>query len=631
MCGIAGVVSFNSNSEEKIGLVEAAITKLHKRGPDHTSTYTHKNVSFGHARLSIIDTSNAAHQPFTDASGRFTIVFNGEFFNFKEHRAYVESKGITLKSESDTEVLLYLYIIDGEQCLSKINGFFAFAIHDKESNSVFIARDRYGIKPLYYFLNDDYFCFASELKALVEFGFKKEIDNASLLTYFHLNYIPAPHSIYAGVKKLEQGNCLLINGKDISKKEYYQIPQMDETGKVMSYEEAKKELYRLMDESVQLRMIADVPLGTFLSGGIDSSVITALAALQTKHLKTFSIGFADEPMFDETSFAKLVAKKYQTEHTVFSLKNKDLFEHLHDVLDYMDEPFADSSALNVFILSKETRKHVTVALSGDGADEIFAGYNKHEAERRARLQNFSNSLIKNVQPVIGLFPKSRNSKIGNTFRKLEKFSKGLSLDAADRYWRWAGFMDDAELMQYIRPYLANHDSIHEYRDRKNLLTNGINNTDFNSILRADMKMVLEGDMLVKADRMSMANSLEVRVPFLDYRVVNLAFSLPSEYKIDAFQRKKIVKETFSHLLPPELMNRGKQGFEVPLLKWFRTELKSTITNDLLKDNFITSQNIFNVEETFNLKQQLFSNSPNDAVAKTWAMIVFQSWYKKNMI
>jgi len=629
MCGIAGITVFNSEHKHKLPLLEKAINKLNKRGPDNIGIYEHANTSLGHARLSVIDTSDAGNQPFADASNRYNIIFNGEFFNFNEHKQYVLNKGYTLRSGSDTEILLYLYLIDGVECLKKINGFFAFAIYDKEEQSLFIARDRSGIKPMYIFNDGNYFAFASELKALVEFGFKRELDFSSVLTYFHLNYIPAPHSIFKGVTKLMQGNYILIKNNVVEQKQYYEIPYA-QTPKIINYEDAKKQLYNLMDEAVRLRLIADVPLGTFLSGGIDSSVITALASQHTKHLNTFSIGFADEPLFDETSFAKLVSKKYHTNHTVFSLKNTDLFENLYDVLDYIDEPFADSSALNVFILSKETRKHVTVALSGDGADELFAGYNKHEAERRARLHSFGNSVIKNIKPVIGLFPKSRNSKLGNKFRQLEKFSHGLNLDEKERYWRWAGFTSDKDLMQLVRHFLIDSNVSVEYRNRKADLLKHISATDFNGVLMADMRMVLEGDMLVKVDRMSMANSLEVRVPFLDYNIVNFAFSLPAEFKIDAFSKKKILKETFAHMLPPELMQRGKQGFEVPLLKWFKTEMRQTIEMDLLKDNFIDSQGIFNTAETFKLKQELFSKSPNDAVAKTWAMIVFQHWYKKYM-
>jgi len=630
MCGIAGITIFNSSHKNKLSLIEKATSKLNRRGPDNIATYHHLNTALGHARLSIIDTSNAAHQPFCDASGRYTIVFNGEFFNYNEHKQYVINNGYTLRSNSDTEILLYLYLIDGIECLKKINGFFAFAIYDQETEDIFIARDRSGIKPLYFLCDDSHFIFASELKSLIEFEFKKELDFSSVLTYFHLNYIPAPHSIFKGVHKLLQGNYIHIKNKKITQAPYYTIPYHEGKHDDISYEDARKKLYSLLDESVQRRLISDVPLGSFLSGGIDSSVITALAAQHTKQLNTFSIGFADEPMFDETSYAKLVSKKYNTNHTVFSLKNSDLFENLYDTLDYIDEPFADSSALNVFILSKETRKHVTVALSGDGADELFAGYNKHEAERRARLKSFSNNVIKNVKPVIGLFPKSRNSRIGNKFRQIEKFSVGLNLDDKERYWRWAGFNDDRELMKLVRHFLVDSNVTAEYRIRKADLLKDISPTDFNGVLMTDMRMVLEGDMLTKVDRMSMANSLEVRVPFLDYTIVDFAFSLPSDYKIDAFSKKKILKETFAHMLPPELMQRGKQGFEVPLLKWFKTEMKSTIQNDLIKDNFIDAQGIFNTAETFKLKQELFSNSPNDAVARTWAMIVFQHWYKQYM-
>jgi len=630
MCGIAGITIFNPSHQNKLDLIEKATSKLNKRGPDNIGVFKHQNTGLGHARLSIIDTSNAAHQPFTDATGRYTIVFNGEFFNFSEHRQYVLNKGYALRSSSDTEILLYLFIIDGKDCLQKINGFFAFAIYDNLTEEIFIARDRSGIKPLYYLHDENHFIFASELKSLIEFEFKKELDYSSMLTYFHLNYIPAPYSIFKGVYKLMQGNYIIIKNKTVIQKEYYNIPYYEGKHSNISYDEAKKKLYTLLDDAVKIRLISDVPLGTFLSGGIDSSVITALASQHTNHLNTFSIGFADEPLFDETSYAKLVSKKYNTNHTVFSLKNSDLYENLHDVLDYIDEPFADSSALNVYILSMQTRKHVTVALSGDGADELFAGYNKHEAERRARLQSFSNSVIKNINPVMGLFPKSRNSKLGNKFRQIEKFSKGLNLDEKERYWRWAGFNDDENLMKLMRHFLVDADVTLNYRNRKADLLKDISATDFNGVLATDMRMVLEGDMLTKVDRMSMANSLEVRVPFLDYNIVNFAFSLPSAYKIDAFSKKKILKETFAHMLPPELMNRGKQGFEVPLLKWFNTELKSTINNDLLKDNHIDSQGLFSVEQTWKLKQELFSKSPNDAVAKTWAMIVFQHWYKKYM-
>lgn len=622
MCGIAGVIVFNENGKQYLDKIGAATAALNKRGPDGEGFYTTDDLALGHRRLSIIDTSAAGSQPFTDASGRYTIVFNGEIFNYKELRKGLENKGIQFKSESDTEVLLYLYINEKEKCLKQLDGEFAFAIYDTEKKELFIARDRFGIKPLHYYKDENGFVFASEMKAMIAFGVPKIIDEASLQIYFQLNYIPSPYSIFENVFKLNAGTYLKINCKaELFKNTYYSIPYKENLIDYPDYETAKTQLKNLLEHSVKQRMISDVPLGTFLSGGIDSSIITAIAAQHTKHLNTFSIGYKDEPLFDETYYAELVAKKYKTNHTVFKLSNDDLFSNLYEVLDYIDEPFSDSSALAVSILSMNTRKHVTVALSGDGADELFAGYNKHDAELRARNGGIKANLVKAVSPLLKQLPKSRNTKTGNKIRQLHKFGEGIKLDNKERYWKWAGFSGGDEV------FTAKAQSREEYERRKREILKEIN-SDYNSVLLTDMQLVLENDMLVKVDRMSMSKSLEVRVPFLDNKIVDFAFSLPVNYKIDSNQRKKIVKDAFKDYLPVELYTRGKQGFEVPLLKWFQTDLKTMITDDLLNDEFIKEQNIFDVEGVRKLKAELFSNNPNDAVAQVWALIVFQYWWKK---
>jgi asparagine synthase (glutamine-hydrolysing) len=623
MCGIAGILAFSENGLQYLSRTKKATAALKKRGPDGEGFYTHKNVALGHKRLSIIDTSNAGLQPFTDISGRYTIVFNGEIFNYKELRANLESNGIHFKSQSDTEVLLYLYIQKGEACVSELDGEFAFVIYDTEKENLFIARDRFGIKPLFFYKDNDRFVFASELKSLLEFTIPKELDMASLQTYLHLNYIPAPYTIFSNVFKFNAGAYMYIDKHRQEKyARYYTIDKSTFSSYNESYEKAQHQLKGLLEQAVVNRMVADVPLGTFLSGGIDSSVITAIAAKNTKHLNTFSIGYKDEPLFDETRYAQLVAKKYNTNHTVFELTNNDLFENLFDVLDYIDEPFADSSALAVSILSKYTRKHVTVALSGDGADEIFAGYNKHAAFYRATHPGAIERTALVLHPLLKSLPKSRNSVIGNKIRQLDKFAEGSKLSDRERYWLWAGFSGDDEVRT-----LLYEQSLQEYNKRKDFILKDIT-ADYNTLLLTDMHLVLESDMLVKVDRMSMSRSLEVRVPFLDHKVVDFAFSLPVDYKIDASQRKRILKDAFKSYLPEELYHRGKQGFEVPLLKWFKTDLKSLITDDLLSDNFIKQQNLFNIEAVTKLKQQLFSNNPNDAVAQVWALIVFQYWWKR---
>ena len=635
MCGIAGVYSLSEKGKLAASYLPNSLDKLNKRGPDYQNIYSEKNVTLGHARLSIIDTSSLANQPFTSNCGRYTIVFNGEIFNFKALKAGLSSKNIHFKSESDTEVLLNLYIHFGKSCVQQLNGFFSFVIYDKELEQLFMARDRYGIKPFLYYLSPDLFCFASEMKALLEFKIPKRLNKSAMMQYFHLNYIAGTHSIFEGVNKLEPGCMAFFDKSGLKIERYYQIESNTEKAKLSTdFNENCSHLYKLLDDSVQLRMISDVPLGCFLSGGIDSSVITALAAKHTSKLNTFSIGFKDEPLFDETKYAKLVAQKCNTNHTVFSLSNNDLYDNLHNVLDYIDEPFADSSALNVFILSQQTRKKVTVALSGDGADEMFAGYNKHAAAYAILNNTYKINQLKFAEPLLSILPKSRNSKLGNMARQLHKLAEGAKLNHKDRYWQWAGFYRENELQDLFVPEFLNASIVETYTTDKAILLSAFDRNDLESIqpiLLSDMKMVLAGDMLTKVDLMSMANSLEVRVPFLDYRVVDFAFSLPDSHKINASNRKIILKEAFKKELPEELFHRGKKGFEVPLLKWFKTDLRGMITDDLLAQRFIEEQNIFNYRTIKKLINQLFSNNPGDSVAKIWALLVFQYWYKKYYI
>lgn len=626
MCGITGIFAFNLIGKFNRVNIAAATMCLEQRGPDNQNIYNDDWVALGHRRLSIIDTSSVAHQPMWDESERYCIAFNGEIFNYRQLRQELEAKGIKFFSQSDTEVLLKLYILEKEKCLNKLNGFFALCIYDKQEQSFFIARDRYGVKPLLYLFDEDKFLFASEMKSILQYGIEKNIDYNSLFTYLQLNYIPAPDTIFTNVKKLLPGYYLTIVNRQLSIVNWYDIPQEQDT--TPTYEVAKEKLKELLDASVQRRLISDVPLGAFLSGGIDSSVITALASKHKPDLHTFSIGFKDEKFFDETEYAKLVASHFKTEHTVFSLTNDDLYEHVHSILNYLDEPFADSSAINVYILSKQTRKHATVALSGDGADELLAGYNKHAAFYRSFHPGLKESLVTALNPLWNMIPQSRNNPLSNKARQFARFAEGMKLSPQERYWRWASFADETEsknlLSDQSRAAISDLYNKNKAFNLKHISDSG----NMNEILLTDTKLVLPNDMLTKVDLMSMANGLEVRTPFLDFEVVNFIFSLPEDFKINSSIRKRILQDTFRDILPAQLYKRPKKGFEVPLLKWFRKEMKSMIVDDLLSKKLIEEQGIFNYSEIEKLKTQLFSSNPGDVHARIWGLIVFQFWWKK---
>ncbi|MEW6470309.1 MAG: asparagine synthase (glutamine-hydrolyzing) [Bacteroidota bacterium] len=622
MCGITGIKAFSGRGKQFLSRTSESVYRLRSRGPDGEGLFFREQVALGHRRLSIIDTSGQAAQPMTDSSGRYTIVFNGEIFNFPELKKELIAKGMRFRSGSDTEVLLELYAREKAGCLPRLDGEFAFAVYDSADESLFLARDRFGIKPLYYFSDEHTFIFASELKALMAYPIPKKLDHASLRAYLHLNYIPAPDTVFEQVKKFPAGSFARIDGPAFAFQPYYACALPDAYAH-LEYGQAQAELNELLSDSVRKRMVSDVPLGCFLSGGIDSSIVSAIAARHTSRLNTFSIGYRDEKLFDETAYARLVASKLNTEHTVFELTNEDLFANLHAVLEYTDEPFADSSALAVHILAMHTRKHVKVALSGDGADELFGGYNKHAAEWQLRNSRLGKSLLRTSAGVLKKLPASRNSKSGNRIRQLKKLSEGARLDQKERYWRWAGFCTEAELDRLFEA----DDRL--YRLRKKGILHGISD-DFNSVLLTDLQLVLENDMLVKVDRMSMANSLEVRVPFLQHGLADFALSLPASLKLDGRRRKKILKDAFKNELPEEVFRRGKQGFEVPLLTWLRTGLRSMISDELLNKKFIREQGLFDSDETDALQQQLYSGNPGDAAARIWGLLVFQYWWKKYM-
>ncbi|MFN8153491.1 MAG: asparagine synthase (glutamine-hydrolyzing) [Bacteroidia bacterium] len=634
MCGILGIYQSGKISEITGKRFREALHAISHRGPDDEGVMNDTHILLGHRRLSVIDLSTAAHQPMTDPSGRYTIVFNGEIFNFKELRSELQSAGITFRSQSDTETLLQLYIRQKENCLARLNGFFAFAIYDTVDNELFIARDRYGIKPLYYYFDGaDTFGFGSEIRPLKKSGLPAEIDYESLLLYLQLNYIPAPNSIYKGYRKVKPGHYLKLRKESsgsllLEEDCWYRLPEAAKIQPAPSYKEACITLEKMLDAAVERRLISDVPLGAFLSGGIDSSIITALAARHHPGIHTFSVGFSEDAHFDETAYSHMVAKHCGTKHTAFRLSRKDLYDAIPEMSGYFDEPFADSSALAVYILSKETRRHVTVALSGDGSDELFAGYQKHRAEWLLRNKKIYRQLLPAASGILGFYKGSRDSKIGNRVRQLHRFAQAAGSDFRSRYWQWCSITSQIEAYQLLSREVWPYPQENFSAVIRQLTPYCDNENDFNDQLRNDCRLILPGDMLTKVDLMSMASSLEVRVPFLDYTVVDYAFRLPASYKIDAGHQKKILKDSFGHLLPDEIFARKKQGFEVPLSAWMNGPFKSQIKS-LLSPEAIRAQGIFEAPAVSHLLKSLDVNAGGDHAARLWGLIVFQLWWEQH--
>ncbi len=613
MCGITGFKNF-SNAIDLTKSLQTATDSLQLRGPDHQATFLDKTVGLGHTRLSIIDTSSKANQPMTDKSGRYTLSFNGEIYNYRE---LAKDLSVEFRSTSDTEVLLYLLIKEREKCLKRLNGFFAFSFYDSKEETLLIARDRMGIKPLHYYQNDDFFVFGSEMKALLSFPIPRTLDKKSLYSYLRFTYLPLEMSMIERVKKLLPGYFIKISEQDVQVASYFTLGEP--TAFNGTYETAKTDLTSLLEQSVQRRMVADVPLGAFLSGGTDSSAVVSMASKFDSNLNTFSIGYTDHPFFDETHFAESVANKFKTHHTTFSLSNDDLLDSLDAILNYIDEPFADSSAIPAYILSNRVSKEIKVALSGDGADELFGGYYKHLAFCNSLQNSVLNKVIQSTGPLLKVFPQSRSTGLGNLSRRLAKYSDLLRLNPTDRYWHLASFNHQAkDLLLDVTPTIDTFSA------------NQKDGFDLNDFLDLDLQLVLPGDMLTKVDLMSMANSLEVRVPFLDKDVVSFARALPISFKVDKNKRKKVLQDAFEHILPKELHHRPKKGFEVPMLHWLRNELMHELDKHVFNEAYLQEQKLFNVENVMGLKIRLQSKNPGDVHATIWSLYVFQKWHIRHI-
>jgi asparagine synthase (glutamine-hydrolysing) len=568
-------------------------------------------------------------------NGTIWITYNGEIYNYRELADELKEKGHRFKSDTDTEVVLHLYEEEGTNAVTRLNGMFAFAIWDENLKRLWVCRDRIGIKPIVYYWDGKNFTFASEIKALLTDPIiSKDLDYEALQLYLAFNYVPAPFTIFKGIKKLEPGKYLLLQNGNIETKTYWEPPDsIDQDIASLPFKEQlelfRGLLYEGVNEAVSSRMIADVPLGAFLSGGIDSSIIVALMARNSNRpVKTFSIGFKDDTLYDETHYAQEVAERYGTDHHEFKLSFKDLLDVFPDVISTFDEPFADSSAIPTYIVSRETKKYVTVALSGDGGDELFAGYRSYLGEywytRYMQIPGLFREGI--IEKLIKILPDSRDVKILEYIRRLKKFIRATKGSFPERLLSLKEvFPDEIRKNVLLNNFNNNNGSRDPALSRIHKLLSRYNGDRINSILYSDLKDSLPGDMLTKVDWMSMKNSLEVRVPLLDHRVVELAFGMQGSLKLNEGKTKYILKETFKDLLPSSLYNRPKTGFEVPISRWLKTDLKFLIDQYLAKEK-LREQGVFDFEIIDDLIQKHLSNK-TDTSWMLWNLIVFQHWYQ----
>lgn len=624
MCGIAGFTGLHKPVAEADELIRSMAAPLTPRGPDGEGFYIGTGIALGHRRLSIIDPSGGA-QPMATADGRFQIVYGGEIYNYVELRAELEERGCIFKTQSDTEVLLQQFVRDGVEALQRFNGMFAFAIWDCAEQRLFLARDRIGVKPLYYCVRDGELIFASELKSLlVHPRVDRHLNRLSVSKYFTYGYVPAPHTIFEDIFKLDPGSYLIFDRNGLTKRTYWDIPLEDNPLSERNADEWAEGLRGVLREAVSKRLRSDVPVGVLLSGGIDSSTVTALAAEATSGpLRTFSIGF-DEPSYDESAYAQIVADRYSTEHHHEVLSAGRAVALLPDVMKILDEPFADSSIVPTWLLSHFAAQSVKVVLGGDGGDELFMGYPAFQAHKLMEALSFLPTTWRDT-----LNRLARRIPISHRYASAEylaeQFFKGAGVSSEIRFFLWLGCFGNEQkrqlLSQEMQQSLLNSNPFEDvinYVRQSGLLQ------PLERLQYLCMKLYLQDDILVKVDRASMANSLEVRAPFLDHQLVEFAARINPTYKLHGFLGPKyILKRAMADLLPRSILNRRKAGFMMPLAQWLSRELRPLL-EELCSESALRADGLFNPAFVRQMLDDHFAGR-RDYRKMIWALLAFRLW------
>jgi len=629
MCGICGVIDYTQKGIVSEETLRRMCGQMQHRGPDDEGIYLYKNgpsVGLGHRRLSIIDLSPLGHQPLCNEDKTVWVTLNGEIYNFKDLKDELEKKGHRFKSRTDTETIVHLYEEYREDCVKYLRGMFAFALWDEKKETLLLARDRPGKKPLLYYSKDGIFCFASEFNALLASGLVyKEINPCAIDEYLSFGYINAPLTIYNNIFKLPPAHMLILKDAKIQVKRYWNLDYIPKIK--ISEEEAAEEILRLLKEAVRIRLYSDVPLGAFLSGGIDSSTVVGLMSqLSATKVKTFSIGF-EEKDFSELKYARKIAERFHTDHHEFTVRPKAL-DILALLVERYGEPYADSSCIPTYYVSKQTREYVTVALNGDGGDELFAGYERYQAMIAAEIyQKLPDIPKKIISRILNSLPDSVNPK--NSLRRIKRFFMAINLPTLERYRRWVGIFDNGLKESLYTTDFKNR--IMKDSASDSLAPNLGNLKELNlldRLLMTDTLTYLPGDLLVKVDITSMANSLEARSPFLDHKLMEFAARLPAEYKMKRFIKKYILRKAVKDLIPQENIQRRKMGFGVPVGEWFRNDLKDFLCEILLSRKFL-GRGYFRPELVRNIVLQHIGGR-QDYSFQIWALLMFELWHQRFM-
>ena len=587
MCGIAGVLHFDRERESSQFVIKKMTDTISYRGPDGEGFYLHKNLALGHRRLSIIDL-NTGTQPMFSEDKTLALVFNGEIYNYIELREELIKFGYVFRTASDSEVIILAYQKWGIECQNKFNGMWAFALWDSSKQELFLSRDRIGEKPLHYAIHDNSIIFGSEIKTVLAYGIPKIPKLELLEIYLTLSFIPAPFTFFKNIHKLKAGHYLIVRGNNVKEFKYWDLPEIDENQMISNERKVYENFQDLLTDSVRLRMRSDVPYGAFLSGGLDSSSVVALmTGISSYPVETFTIGFK-EKSYDERYLAKLVAEKFKTNHHEFVVEPEGFDEIINNVSYHFDEPFGDSSAIPTGHVSKFASTKVKMVLTGDGGDELLSGYATYQHEKFAtQYQNLPDWIKVNFPRFLKLVAGPLNGTVKYKLNRAQVVSYSSNLNFQDRFLYKTPSIPLSKIKEMVRServypveeFLTDFMKSCSYKDY------------FYQLMYLNYKLTLPDDMLVKVDRMSMANSLETRTPFLDFRLIEYMANVHKDIKMKKFQRKTILRNTVGMLLPEPLLSAPKMGFSVPLLDWFKSDSFSNRLNELERNFPFLEQDI----------------------------------------